>query len=142
MRKLAATDAVINYSLQAMQAGANGIMVDWNTIYNAMKDRARYAGMDFPEQYWIDPSSPEAQQAMQQQQQAQQQQQQYQTWMFLQQIQTMIEAEKTKRLQLAAEQERATEDRMLEYDKLVNDYTHDMTKLELEYVADVPGSAV
>ncbi len=102
MRSAAALTQVLDYQMQAMQNGGDGVMVDLAHIHNALIDLGRSSGLLSPEQYWIDPASPESQQALQMkaqqaQQQAQMQQQQMQmliqVQMQLQQIQ-----EETKRM--------------------------------------------
>jgi len=81
----------LSQALQQMQAmmaqGGAGIIVDMPRLYNAMGDWIRTANLGAPDQYLIDPKSPEAQQAAQAQ--AQQQQQQLQE-------QVQIQAELTK----------------------------------------------
>ena len=75
-RKSANLEKVIQSQLGMLQQGADGVMVDLSRIHNAIIDWSRSADVDAPEQYWIDPDSPQAQQAVQGKQQAQQQQQQ------------------------------------------------------------------
>jgi hypothetical protein len=81
----------LGQALQQMQGlmaqGGAGIIVDMPRLYNAMGDWIRTANLGAPDQYLIDPKSPEAQQAAQAQ--AQQQQQQIQD-------QVRIQAELTK----------------------------------------------
>jgi hypothetical protein len=65
--------------MQGMMAqGGTGIIVDMPRLYNAMGDWIRTANLGSPDQYLVDPKSPEAQQAAQAQSQAQQQQMQEQ----------------------------------------------------------------
>ena len=52
-----------------MAAGMAGTMVTPDGLRNAILDWGRAAEVDNPEQYFVDPRSPEAQQAAQQQQQ-------------------------------------------------------------------------
>lgn len=65
---------VIQTQIEAMKNDLSGIMVSMPKLYQAIIDRDRAAGIDNPEQYYIDPSSEEAKQASQQKQQAKQQQ--------------------------------------------------------------------
>ena len=75
-RKSTNLEKIMQAQMGLMQQGADGILVDLSRIHNAMIDWARSADVDAPEQYWIDPDSPQAQQAAQQKSQAAQQQQQ------------------------------------------------------------------
>jgi hypothetical protein len=54
--------------------GQDGVLVGLPQLYNALIDFARASGLQAPEQYWVDPDSPQAQQAAQQKAQAAQQQ--------------------------------------------------------------------
>jgi hypothetical protein len=101
MRQAASLMQVIQHQETAMQGGLDGVMVNAATMYKARVSFARLMGVAAPEQYWVDPQSPEGQQAAQQkmqaaeqaqQQQMQAQQQQTQAMMALQQMQ-----EETKR---------------------------------------------
>jgi hypothetical protein len=67
---------VISKLGEIQQSGGSGILTDNSKVYNAMCDWLRASDIDTPEQYLIDPTSPEAQQAQQAQAQQQQQQQQ------------------------------------------------------------------
>ena len=75
-----------------MAAGMAGTMVTPDGLRNAILDWGRAAEVDNPEQYFVDPRSPEAQQAAQQQQQ-QQAAQQEQKQMALIEQQMSIERE-------------------------------------------------
>lgn len=64
----------IQMSMQLLQSPMAGQLVDLSGVHKAMADWLKMAGVDNPDQYLIDPTSPQAQQAAQQaQQQAQQQ---------------------------------------------------------------------
>jgi hypothetical protein len=67
---------VIAQQQTALQAGLTGQLVDLNGVYRALVDAGRMAELESPESYWIDPSTPEAQQAAQAQAQQEQQAQQ------------------------------------------------------------------
>lgn len=74
--KVGTLTQVISQQTNIMAQGGDGILTNRSKVYNAMTDWLRASDIDTPEQYLIDPDSPEAQQAMQQQAQQQQQQQQ------------------------------------------------------------------
>ncbi len=95
-RKSQNLQQVMQTQQQLMQQGGDGILVDVGKVHNALIDWARSADVDAPQQYWIDPASPEAQQAMQQRQEQQQQQQQQQAAQQEQvlQLSTQLEAAK------------------------------------------------
>jgi len=67
---------VIQQITAMLQQGGGGIITDQSRLYNAMSDWIRTANLGAPDQYLIDPASPEAKQAAQARQQEQQQQQQ------------------------------------------------------------------
>jgi hypothetical protein len=72
-RRLVALGGVIAQQQTALQAGLAGQLVDLNGVYRALVDAGRMAELESPESYWIDPSTPEAQQAAQAQQEQEQQ---------------------------------------------------------------------
>lgn len=72
--RLLALNQTISQMTGMMQAGGSGVITDLPRLYNAMGDWIRTANLGNPDQYLIDPNSPEAQQA--QQRMAEQQQQQ------------------------------------------------------------------
>lgn len=104
--KINALNSVLMWQQQAMQAGLDGVLVDLNGIYNAAIDWISAANVsDHPEEYLINPMSPEAQQAQQQKaqsaeaQQAQMQAMQEemaQLQILLQQMKGDQEMEKTR----------------------------------------------
>jgi hypothetical protein len=69
-------DTVIARQIEALAQGRDGVLVDLPQLHNAFLDQARFLGLSAPEQYWIDPQSPPAQQAAQAKQQQMEQQQQ------------------------------------------------------------------
>jgi len=71
-RKSANLEKTMQAQLGLMQQ-YDGVLVDLTKVHNSIIDWSRSADMDAPEQYWIDPESPQAQQAMQGKQQAAQQ---------------------------------------------------------------------
>ena len=66
-------EAVVTQQKELLQQGQEGILVSLPNFYNALKDWGRAAGIDSPEQYWINPESPQAQERQQQNQEQQQQ---------------------------------------------------------------------
>jgi len=82
----------IQLGTNALANGLGGQIVDLGGIYKAMGDWLKMAGVDNPDQYLIDPSSPQAQQA----QQAQQQQQQEMQRMQQQMMQLQMDLDKYK----------------------------------------------
>jgi len=47
------------------EMGMNGVLVNPKSTYNALVDELRFAGVKKPEQYYLDPDSPEAQKTLQ-----------------------------------------------------------------------------
>jgi hypothetical protein len=78
MRMMQLLGQVVQQQLQALQMGQDGVLVGLPQLYNTLIDFARAGGLQSPEQYWIDPASPQSQQAAQQKSQAAQQQAQAQ----------------------------------------------------------------
>lgn len=97
--RVLALSTVITNQFAILQAGGAGVLTDNGKMYNAMCDWCRANDLDTPEQYLIDPNSPEAQQAQQNQAAAQQQQQQQMQQMQQQllQMQQAFELEKQRR---------------------------------------------
>lgn len=79
-----AQQGLMMFIQMGMQLGqmAPGQIVDLGGMYKALQDWLKLVGVDNPDQYLIDPASPQAQQAAQQQQQTQQQQQQMQMQLY------------------------------------------------------------
>ncbi len=67
---------ILQAQLQMLQIAGPGVMVGLDNLHATLIDWARASGIDAPEQYWVDPSSPDSQQAAQANAQAQQQAQQ------------------------------------------------------------------
>jgi hypothetical protein len=78
MRRSANLEKVIAYQWQLMQAGGSDIVVSMDGIHNATVDWARSVALNSPEQYFIDPESPESKKAVAQKAQAAQAQAQAQ----------------------------------------------------------------
>ncbi len=129
---------------ELMMAGSG--LVNEDTAYKSLIDAAKYQGIDYPEQYYIDPASPEAQQAAQQKQQAAQQAQQAaeQKEQMMAQFQmalvNVVEETKKQGQMLKSMQDKAELD--LEIEKEKNDFTTKANEQELKYATDVPGAVV
>lgn len=95
-RRSAALGQINQQQMMAMGNGMDGILVSPVQIYQTLIDQVRMAGLPSPEQYWINPASPEAQQAAQAKQQAAQQQAQIQQQAAQQQLQVPITMEQIK----------------------------------------------
>lgn len=111
LRAIQYLNQIFQYQGQIMQFGGDGVMVDLSKMHNALIDMGRAMSLPSPEQYWIDPASPQAQQSLQQKQQAAQQQlqqQQQQMQMLLQmQLQLQQMQEETKRMNAQLDAQRA-----------------------------------
>ena len=139
--------AMINVLLaqkELMMSGSG--LVNESNLYESLLDSAKYSGLDYPEQYFIDPASPEAQQAAQQKQQAAQQAQQaaeqkeQQLAQFQMSLVNLVEETKKQGQMLKAMQDKAKLD--LEVEKEKNDFTLAANEQELKYDTNVPGAAV
>ena len=97
--RIMALTQTITMMQQMIGSGGAGIICDLPRLYNAMGDWIRTAGLGSPDQYLIDPSSPESQQAAQQQQASakQQAEQQVQIQSQLIRLQQDFELEKQRR---------------------------------------------
>ena len=143
-RKGSAMINILMSQKELMMSGSG--MVDDTTVYKALIYNAKYSGIDYPEQFYIDPQSPEAQQAAQQKQQADQQAQQAaeakekEMLAFQASLVQMVEQTKQMKIQIDALQKGL--DREVEMEKDLNDFTIKATELELVHSEDVPGSAV
>ncbi len=140
-RQASALLAIGSQQTNAMEKGLDGVLVDYSGVYKTLIDFAKMSGLSAPEQYWIDPESPESQQelARKQQERQQQQAQAQQTQQMMMQMQQSMLAmqEDTKRLKAAMDQQ-------LGYDKLMEDRRQhteeqatELTKLEVETAADL-----
>ena len=84
-----AQNALLQYiqmGMQLISSGMSGQIVDLGGIHRAAADWLKMAGVDNPDQYLIDPASPQAQQAAQRQAEQQQQLQQMQAAMAKMQV--------------------------------------------------------
>ncbi len=95
---------VIQLQVSAMQQGMDGVLVDLQNIYNAVTDWATYAGLDTPDGYLVNPSSPQSKQAQKakaDQANAQAQQQQAMMQGQLQLVQEQLNLERMRLQQQA-----------------------------------------
>ena len=92
------------YQTQAALLEKGSTLVNPNTVYQTVSDMTRLMGLTNPEQYWVDPNSPEGQQAAQQQQMMQQQMQQKQ-----EQIQELMQQLQIQQTQAAVKVANAEE---------------------------------
>jgi hypothetical protein len=90
MRQASSLLQVIQHQETAMQGGLDGVMVNASTMYKSRVNFARLMGVAAPEQYWVDPQSPEGQQAAMQKAQAAEQMQQAQMQQAQMQVQAMM----------------------------------------------------
>jgi hypothetical protein len=95
-KQAASLASVIGQQTQAMSSGQDGVLVGLPQMHNALVDYARMIGLNAPEQYWVDPASPEGQQAAQGKAQAQQQAQQQAAAAAQAQLDTMERLENIK----------------------------------------------
>lgn len=134
MRKIGALERVIQTQREDAASGFS-VLVDPAKAYEARIDRDRTAGLINPQQYWVNPESPEGQQAAQAM--AQQAQQERELAMAQQQalLQSQMEAvrmqEQTKRMSDQLDALEAQRDRLA-------DLMKSMTKLEVENGVRLP----
>ena len=124
-RKVEALTFIITQQKELMAAGMAGTMVTPDGLRNAILDWGRAAEVDNPEQYFVDPRSPEAQQAAQQQQQQAAQQEQKQMALIEQQM--SIEREKNQN-----EMRKMMQDFIANQAEIQHDYFSDVLKSETE----------
>lgn len=85
-RRSAALSGILQIQQAAQAAGLDGILVGSAQVYQTVMDMTRMSGLPSPEQYWINPASPEAQQAAQQKAQQAQEAQKMQHQLTMAQI--------------------------------------------------------
>ena len=73
-RKAGALSTIIQQQTMAVDKGEFGTLVSRENIHSALLDFANASGVDFPNKYWTNPQSPQAQQAIQDKEQQQQKQ--------------------------------------------------------------------
>jgi hypothetical protein len=111
-RKAQAMMGIIQLQTQALQLGADGVLVDLPNLYTAMLDWATSAEIDSPNKYFVDPQGQAAQQAaatkgQNQAQQEQTQMQLTQAQLQLEQARLQMEQMKLQLDKLKADQEMA-----------------------------------
>lgn len=111
--RLQALNSMIMMQQTMMQQGGTGIITDLGRIYHAMGDWIRTSGLGSPDQYLLDPQSPESQQAIQAQQQ-------------------QTQAAKEEEARLAAEEIKLTQNFELEKQRRDLDYKVWADKLDAE----------
>lgn len=120
---------VLQQQIAAMERGQDGVLVDLPRVHNALLDFARMMGLPAPDQYWLDPKSPEAQQAQQQKQQQAQEAKEEAKQAAQMQAQIMLAIE-----QIRADVERYKSD--WDHQKAVNDQTLKLVELAAKYPAE------
>ena len=120
----------------AFQNGGSGIIVTPDNLYRAELAKLRAANIHEPEQYWMDPSTPEAiaQRKKQEQQQLQQEQQMREQAEQAQRIQVELQA---KMLQIEAEKN--TTNATLKSQELRLEALNNKQMLQEKYYADLLG---
>ncbi len=79
----------LQYGMAAAQQGLSGILVDADSLYRTVVDYYAAAGIDSPEQYWVDPKSEKARGNAEQQQAAAEQQFQKQIMLLERQLEAL-----------------------------------------------------
>jgi hypothetical protein len=95
-RRAAALGQVLQAQTKAMESGLAGQLVDLPQMHNALLDMGRMMELSNPEQYFINPASPEAQQAAQQKQQAAEAEKQQQQQLAMLQYEILPKVEQIK----------------------------------------------
>jgi hypothetical protein len=57
--KMMASQQMLNIVTMLGQAGAEGIIYDWNTIYDLLLELTQNSGFDEPQRFWLNPRTPE-----------------------------------------------------------------------------------
>jgi len=142
LRQAAALQQIMGMQAQAMQSGLDGILVDADRMYNTQIDYVRANGLSSPEQYWINPSSPQAQQSVQMKMQRQQQEAQGQA----QAQDRIISMEEFKAHTDAQDKLRDYElkvaQSLLDSEEKADDNQREWSSLELQYSTDIEGKGV
>jgi multidrug efflux pump subunit AcrA (membrane-fusion protein) len=55
---------MLNIVTMLGQAGAEGIIYDWNTVYDLLLELTQNSGFDEPQRFWLNPRTPEGQAAI------------------------------------------------------------------------------
>jgi hypothetical protein len=62
--KMMASQQMLNIVTMLGQAGAEGIIYDWNTVYDLLLELTQNSGFDEPQRFWLNPRTPEGQAAI------------------------------------------------------------------------------
>lgn len=140
-RKAKAVSAVVQNQLMMLQLGGGGTMLNQRGMYKANVDLGNYMGIDFPEQYYLDPESPEAQQNAQKQaaqEQAKMQKAEQDKQQMLQ-FQAMLqkEQEDTKRSGDQLKDDQFYEELSFKYDELMSDKNLSLIEIEAKHDVEV-----
>jgi hypothetical protein len=132
MQRVTALESVLQKQIQALGEGQDGVLTDLGRVHRTLLDQGRAAGLPAPEQYWIDPDSPEAKQAMQAKQQAAQETAAREQQMMgqMQQMTMLIEQMKNEA--------KVNGDR-LDYAIESNEQLRKWVETELKYNTDIEG---
>ena len=124
---------------------AGSPLINYKAQYEARVDLARTDGLPNPEQYWVDPESPEGQQAMQVKAQRDQQAMELQVRQFEAQQQTILRVaelqEMTKRISDENDKLEAQRDRVAKMYEGMQKLAAQYVKIAIENDVDVPGLA-
>ena len=136
-RQAQAVLTVLQMQNDLVEKGLGGIVTDASKMYNALTDYCRMAGLDNPAQYWIDPTSPQAQQAGQQQameaqQQAMAQQQVQDRVVSIEEFKAQTDAAKELREYERQVAEALLDSQMKEFEITQNQQTADQAQQEFE----------
>ncbi len=145
-RRIAAYEALLEKQTAAMSEGKEGVLVDDGNVYKALVDQLNIQGLPEPEQYWIDPESPQAQQTRQMRAQAQQEAQAaaqaQQDKILTSQMQIAQLQEETKRLRDSADAFNDAQKLIQDGLDSMRDFIAQQTKTEAESGQDIPGGVL
>jgi hypothetical protein len=158
-KQIIALNAISQDMQILQQSGAFGVLFNHNNVYQLLKDKAKAYGQKYPEKYYLDPNSEEAQQFAKQQSQAQAAQQDAQNFQIKAiQLQAQIDQQnillKQREQQLQAQKDafdRFIKQNEMELKRLdAARQMHDSieknaiskTDLELKYQQNIPGALV
>ena len=125
------------------EKGRDGVLVDFQSMYEARVDRGRAAGLRNPEQYWVDPASDQAIKSLQEKQEQQRQMMELQMRQFEAQQQSLMAItqmqEATKRIANENDKLESQRDRILEEMKSQRKMMTDFAKIIVDAGIEVPG---
>lgn len=144
LRKIQALSGQMQLQTQLQREGS--VLVNDMTVHRTAVAIGMAEELNFPDQYWVDPMSPEGQQALQNKQQAQKaaQQQQEEQAQALLDLQKYISdnTETSKRMQIHQKQMSDMRKEFNEMKRHNDDLMTKLTELELVHGKDVPGSTI